>query len=255
MSRGLRGSAVLLAVSGLVPLALSLLAAPAAAAPGRISGQAPPPGAFGLVVWGGGPVVEIAPEAEAQGCSAVSTWANRPGGGLVGYIFRAPDFVNRPFVMQYGSALPADTPLVLVCAPVIRPLAPAPTPAISTDEARMAELINAERVRAGLGALRLDPQMSAVARAHSRDMTDRRYFGHTNPDGDSPFDRMRAADIPFGAAAENIAGSSGVDRAHGMLMNSSGHRSNILGGDFTRIGVGIATNPEYGWTFTQVFAD
>jgi uncharacterized protein YkwD len=249
--RSARTASIAAAALAFVALALTSPATPAAAEAGRILGPPPPPGSFGLVVWGGGPVAGIETDARAHGCEAVSAWANRPGGGLLGYIFGAPVFVNRAFTTRYGEALPPSTPLVLVCAPELRPAASA----LSPDEARMVELINADRARAGLAALRVDLPLSAVARAHSLDMGERSYFGHTDPDGASPFDRMDAAGIEYGAAAENLAWAGDVDMAHRLLMDSPGHRANILGAAFARIGIGVARHPEYGWLFTQAFAD
>lgn len=231
--------------------ALGAASTPAAAEPGRLFGPAPTPGAFGLVVWGGGPVAEIAADAGAQGCEAVSAWASNPGGGLLGFIFRAPDFVNRPFAARLGDSLPTSTPLVLVCSPPLR----AAVSALSAGEARMIELVNGERAHAGLAPLRLDLELSAVARAHSRDMADREYFAHVNPDGQSPFDRMRAAGIDYRTAAENIARAGSVDVAHRLLMDSPGHHANILDPRQARIGIGIVAHRESGWLLTQAFAD
>ena len=235
--------------------ALALLAfsrpGPGATA-GELLGQPPPPGGFGLVVWSGGPVGEIAPAADSQGCDAVSAWASHPSGGLVGYLFDAPSFVNREFTTTLdGGSLPAQTPLVLVCAPEISQSAYALTAA----ERRMVELVNEERTSRGLGALAVDLEMSAVARAHSADMAARDYFDHTNPDGDSPFDRMRAGGVSYRTAGENIAWAGSVERSHELLMDSTGHRENILRSAFGRIGIGVVSHPDHGVLVTQVFAD
>ena len=233
-------------------IALSALAAPAAAESGEILGTAPRPGALRLVVWSGGPVADIHGVAGEHGCEARSVWASQPGGGLVGYIFGAPEIVNRPFLGEYvGGRLPELTPLILVCSPPPSTAASA----LSADEALMLELINDERARAGLSRLTADLDLSDVARAHSRDMASRDYFGHTNPDGESPFDRMRDAGISYSAAGENLAWAATVRQAHELLMDSPGHRANILNPDFGRIGIGIAIHPDHRLLFTQAFAD
>lgn len=141
-------------------------------------------------------------------------------------------------------------------APTAAPPRPATPPAsgVATEEARMRALLNGARAEAGLPALISDPRMVAVARAHSADMAARGYFDHTNPDGQSPFDRMRAAGISFGRAGENIALYPSTDGAHAGLMESPGHRANILGDRYGRVGVGVhaAGGRLY---FTQLFAN
>jgi len=125
----------------------------------------------------------------------------------------------------------------------------------ATAEQVMLASINEERVAAGLPALTSDPTMVAVARAHSRDMLARDFFDHVNPDGDDPFDRMRAAGVDFGYAAENIVtGQSGAS-AHATLMASPPHRANILGVPYRRVGVGAINRPGGGVIVTEVFAD
>jgi len=136
------------------------------------------------------------------------------------------------------------------------PLESAEVPAgLSADEALMVDLVNAERAARGLPALRVDLAMVAVARAHSTDMATRDFFSHINPDGLDPFDRMRAAGITFGAAAENIAMYPTTTQAHEALMASDGHRRNILGAAYRRIGIGIYRDASGQRFFTQVFAD
>lgn len=100
-------------------------------------------------------------------------------------------------------------------------------------------LTNQEREKQGLPALTLDAQMTVAAQAHAVDMHTRNYFGHDNPEGESPFDRMRNLGIKFGYAAENIARGyrTPEDVVQGW-MNSSGHRANILHNKMKRLGVG-----------------
>lgn len=83
------------------------------------------------------------------------------------------------------------------------------------------------------------PAMAEVARAHSADMVARGFFAHTNPDGQTPFDRMHDAGIDYSRAAENIAYGYGTAEAilHGWL-NSPPHRENIENCELTEHGVG-----------------
>ncbi len=131
-----------------------------------------------------------------------------------------------------------------------------PTLSIDEDsEYRMLELVNKERLNQGLNALVMDFEIREVARAHSRDMFNRSYFSHINPDGLDPFDRMKAGGIEFTAAGENLALAPDVELAHTGLMNSPGHRANILSPDFNRVGIGVIDGGVEGKMFTQNFAN
>src|SRR5690606_12211263 len=77
--------------------------------------------------------------------------------------------------------------------------------------------------------LLIEPSLVCVARAHSRDMAERAYFGHTAPDGASPFERLTRAEYDFRAAAENIAmGQLNAERVVASWMESDGHCQNIM---------------------------
>lgn len=120
-------------------------------------------------------------------------------------------------------------------------------------EIRMLELVNNERAKEGLKPLIADPELTKVARAQSRDMFSRGYFAHKNPDGLDPFDRMRNAGLKFNAAGENLALAQTLDIAHTNLMNSPGHRANIMSPDFGRVGIGILDGGFYGLMISQEF--
>ena len=121
-------------------------------------------------------------------------------------------------------------------------------------EAAMLALINQERAKAGnLRVLVADPETLEVSRNHSRDMFARSYFAHVSPEGRSPFDRLRAAKIGYRAAGENLALARTLDMAHTGLMNSPGHRANILNPAFGRVGIGIVDGGRRGLMITQTF--
>jgi uncharacterized YkwD family protein len=117
----------------------------------------------------------------------------------------------------------------------------------------MFKLVNQERTRAGLSPLTIDYQLVKLARLKSQDMVDKGYFGHDSPTYGSPFDMMSRAGVKYRYAGENLAGASTVEAAHRALMNSSGHRANILNPKFTRIGIGVVSGGPYGKMFTQMF--
>jgi uncharacterized protein YkwD len=122
-------------------------------------------------------------------------------------------------------------------------------------EQEMYKMVNTARIKNGLDPVFFDEALADVARAHSRDMFARGYFSHYTPDGTSPFDRMKAANIEFGFAGENLALAPSTDLAMQGLMNSPGHRANILNTHFHKIGIGVIDGGIYGEMFSQEFTD
>lgn len=122
-------------------------------------------------------------------------------------------------------------------------------------EATMVILVNQERTSVGLGQLVHSTALRDLAREYAKDMFARGYFSHFNPEGQSPFDRMDKAGIHFTAAGENLALAPNVTLAQQGLMNSPGHRRNILSGDFGKIGIGVIDGGIYGEMFVQEFTD
>jgi uncharacterized protein YkwD len=120
-------------------------------------------------------------------------------------------------------------------------------------EAKMLQMVNEERRKIGLKDLKADPEIAEVARKHSADMFARGYFSHISPEGATPFDRIRAAKVRFMAAGENLALAQTLTLAHTGLMNSPGHRANILHKSFGRLGIGILHGGVYGIMVTQNF--
>lgn len=120
-------------------------------------------------------------------------------------------------------------------------------------EAKMLELVNQERVAAGLKPLAPDSELTEVARRHSADMLARGYFAHETPEGLDPFERIREAGVGFLVAGENLALARSVEIAHSGLMNSPGHRANILRPQFGRVGIGIMDGGIRGLMVTQKF--
>lgn len=125
----------------------------------------------------------------------------------------------------------------------------------TASEKEMLGLVNKERVSSGFTALVFDGRLTDIARSHSRDMFKRGYFSHYTPDGLSPFDRMAKEDISFNFAGENLALAPSVSLAMQGLMQSQGHRANILSTNFGRVGIGVIDGGIYGKMFSQEFAD
>ncbi len=123
-------------------------------------------------------------------------------------------------------------------------------PAQLTYDARVIELINNERARAGLALLNTDARLMQAARAHSQDMADRGFFNHIGSNGSNPGQRMTAAGYSWRTYAENIAAGypAPEDVVRGW-MNSPGHRANILSNDVRDIGVGFVNVSGTEWTY------
>ena len=118
-------------------------------------------------------------------------------------------------------------------------------------ERRVVELANQERAASGCDrALVVDDRLAEAAQGHSTDMSDRDYFSHTSPEGETFADRIIEAGYPS-PAAENIArGQRSAEQVMEAWMNSDGHRRNILNCEYVAIGVGLDTD---GWYWTQDF--
>jgi len=131
---------------------------------------------------------------------------------------------------------------------------------MTQEELRFVELVNKERASRRLSQLTIDPLLIEVARGHSREMSEKHYFSHTSPTSSmrTPVDRYLAAakERPSWAlVGENLVYCSAVDvdRGHMALMNSEGHRANILESRYQRIGVGACVNPKGELYVTQTF--
>ena len=156
---------------------------------------------------------------------------------------------------------PAPSPAPSPTTPPAPAPAPAPSPApapdpnapLTAEEQQMVSLVNQERTSRGLQPLQVDARLVKTARMKSADMIKNNYFSHTSPVYGSPYDMMKAAGITYRKAGENIAGAGTVAKAHTGLMNSAGHRANILDPAYTRIGIGIVKGGRYGYMFTQQF--
>ncbi len=125
----------------------------------------------------------------------------------------------------------------------------------SPAEQYMLKLVNKERAARGLKEVIFDDSLRDVGRAHCKDMFERGYFSHYTPEGFSPFDRMDEAGIVYNTAGENLALSPNADIAMQGLMNSPGHKANILSSDFGKVGVGVVDGGIYGEMFCQEFTD
>ncbi len=116
----------------------------------------------------------------------------------------------------------------------------------------MLDLVNLERIGEGLPSLEWHERLSEVAQQYARRMAIEGFFGHTAPEGDSVGDRVEMADIPYRVVGENLAVAVTMEMAHEGLMESEGHRANILNPEFTSMGIGLVETP-YGVVIVQLF--
>lgn len=125
---------------------------------------------------------------------------------------------------------------------------------MTSFENEVITLVNRERTKRGLMALKQNWQLCRVARYKSQDMAAKHYFSHTSPTYGSPFTMIQNFGIRFSAAGENIAmGQRTPQEVMTSWMNSPGHRSNILSPAYTQIGVGAAKDSRGVIYWTQQF--
>jgi uncharacterized protein YkwD len=123
------------------------------------------------------------------------------------------------------------------------------------SENKMFDMVNYERTSRGVPALVWEPALVPVARSHAEDMWKRSYFGHVTPEGEDVGNRLEKAGINFSIAGENLALAPTLQTAHTGLMNSPGHKANILDTQFHKVGIGVIDNGVYGEMFVQVFTN
>ena len=109
----------------------------------------------------------------------------------------------------------------------------------SLAQARALALINEARARHHLSPLRAHAELHSAARAHAEDMLERGWFGHISPRGEGPLDRVAKTGVVVARVLENVSIAPNVTRAHADLMDSPGHRANILDPTMTHIGIGV----------------
>lgn len=124
---------------------------------------------------------------------------------------------------------------------------------LTADELEVFNLINAQRTKNGLSALKIDSEVQNVARIKAQDMVNNNYFSHNSPIYGSPFDMLKSFKVSYKTAGENIAGNSSNSAAVNAWMNSSGHKANILNSSFNYTGIGVVTGSKYGKIYVQMF--
>ncbi len=161
----------------------------------------------------------------------------------------SPSVTSSPSASPEPSPDPSPSPHPSPSSPV----AATSVPVDSSPEERMVQLINQRRAEAGCGPVRADERLAQAAETHSADMAAQAYFSHTSLDGSTPWDRARRAGYEWPSAENIAAGNATADATMEQLMNSTGHRANILNCEHKAVGVGRASGGPYRYYWTQLF--
>ena len=159
--------------------------------------------------------------------------------------------------------LAAASAVFTVCSCAVPVVPPAPLPAkapasgrVGATEARIFNLINAERKRQGLPPLEYSGQLDEMAKIQAQNMARFHKMAHVLPQSGLPTltDRARHVGYPFGRLAENVAHDfPDAQTVVQGWMTSRGHRANILNSEVVETGIAIARSSNGGLYYCQVF--
>ncbi|MBR3015836.1 MAG: hypothetical protein IKH57_01955 [Clostridia bacterium] len=180
-------------------------------------------------------------------------------------VYRTAQPTARPTAAPVYSQQPAREWNDFYTAPTARPAArPTEAPTVSTgdyttfnstmQEQKLLNLLNEDRAKNGLAPLELDPQLSELARLKSNDMNSNHYFAHESPTYGNAAQMLDTFNYDYQGVGENIAHHSNVEKAEAAFMSSDGHRRNILGSQWEKVGIGIAYDENGNMYVTQLFA-
>lgn len=177
----------------------------------------------------------------------------------------APVPTADPAVFYTAQPTPESRPVWNTPAPAPRPTArPTNAPTVSTgdyttfdstmQEQKLLNLLNEDRARNGLPPLTLDPELSRLAQLKSSDMNSNHYFAHESPTYGTAGQMLDTFGYEYLGVGENIAHHANVEKAEAAFMSSDGHRRNILGSQWDKVGIGIAYDENGNVYVTQLFA-
>jgi uncharacterized protein YkwD len=141
---------------------------------------------------------------------------------------------------------------------VTKPSNPTANNSVESIERQIFALINAERLRNGLSELEWSESLAAVARLHSDDMANAKFFSHRGSDGSMVDDRADRLGLgAWRSIGENIAYMRGFEDPAGLAVSkwleSSAHRKNLLGEIWKESAVGVAVTADGTYYMTEVF--
>lgn len=118
---------------------------------------------------------------------------------------------------------------------------------VTSKAKRMLNLINEDRAIVKSAPLAFELTLQMEAQRYARFMAEKDIFEHRSPLG------QNLENLDWRSLGENIAWHWNVRRAHESLMDSKGHRENILEPTYNKIGIGIYKKDDYFW-ICQIFA-
>ena len=165
---------------------------------------------------------------------------------------RTPAYAAQP-TQKPASSTAAAGP---TAAPTARPSAGTgdyTTLSIAVQEQKLWNLVNQDRANHGLPELPLDEELSRLARLKSCDMRDNHYFAHQSPTYGRAADMLSAFGYAYNGVGENIAHHATVEKAEAAFLSSTGHRSNLMGSQWKKIGIGVCYDSDGFVYVTQLF--
>lgn len=207
------------------------------------------------------------------GCALCESDASCPRCPVCHWVFATA----RPRETAVPAPKPTDAPAAAPTRrptpmPTIRPtLRPAATPtarptaappddtghytpdSITVQEQKALNLLNQDRAANGLPALTLDSELSRLARLKSRDMNDNRYFAHESPTYGNAASMLTAFGYAYNGVGENIAHHATVEKAEAAFLSSPGHRINLMGSQWKKVGIGVWLDSSGFVYLTQIF--
>jgi uncharacterized protein YkwD len=130
------------------------------------------------------------------------------------------------------------------------------SPQVDEDlELTVLNLINQQRVAAGVVPLMAHATIRSAARAHGREMFTWGYLTHVSRDGRSPRDRVLGLGVRVRLIGENLAYAEDARAAHDALMASEPHRRNIFFPDYRLVGVAVVDGGPEGVIVVEDFSD
>lgn len=127
------------------------------------------------------------------------------------------------------------------------------TESVTAQEYLAWNLLNQDRIANGLPALQLDQELCRLARIKSTDMKQNNYFAHVSPTYGSAAEMLRHFGYQFVSVGENIAHHATVEKSQAAFMSSTGHRANILGSQWSKVGIGVVYDSNGFVYVTQLF--
>ncbi len=189
---------------------------------------------------------------QAGGFTTQVTCGNRPGRQQVE--ITATGAQGSTVLANFPVWCGSDPPLSITVDPS-RDDAPIADPVEA--EKRLLSMVNRDRQTAGLPSLIWDDKVAEVARSYSGEMRRTKVVAHLSPTTGSAADRVRAGKIKTALVLENVARAYGINEAHLGLMNSPGHRANLMSVTATHLGIGVVFGDEVSGRreifITQVF--